>query len=80
MSVTMTKIRRIGNSRGILFSKAVLEESGIKGTVQITVKDRVITIKPAEDKDRKKWTDFKKAKKQKADFVVNQFDSNEWTW
>lgn len=80
MSVTVTKVRRIGNSKGILFSKTILEESGIKGTVLITVKDKVIMIKPAEDKQQKKWSAFKKAKKQKADFVVNNFDSTEWEW
>lgn len=80
MSVTVTKLRRIGNSRGILFPKTVLEESGIKGNVQITVKDRVIMIKSAEVKKGKKWSDFKKAKKQKADFVINDFDAADWTW
>jgi antitoxin component of MazEF toxin-antitoxin module len=80
MSITLTKVRRIGNSRGILFPKTVLEESGIKGTVQITVKDRVIIIKSADVKKGKKWSDFKKARKQKADVVINEFDSADWTW
>jgi antitoxin MazE len=79
MNIT-TKVRRIGNSRGILFPKTVLDESGIKGTVQITVKDKVIMIRSAEEKKGKKWSDFKKAKKQKADFVVNKFDTEEWAW
>ena len=80
MSVTVTKVRKIGNSKGILFSRAVLNESGISGTVKLTVKDKVIMITPGETKRKKSWSDFKKAKKEKADFIVNKFDSTEWVW
>ncbi|MCE2936381.1 MAG: AbrB/MazE/SpoVT family DNA-binding domain-containing protein [Cyclobacteriaceae bacterium] len=78
--MTLTKVRRIGNSKGILLPKTVLEESGIKGTVKIVVKDKVIMISSAEAKKKKTWADFKNAKKEKADFVVNKFDSEEWVW
>lgn len=77
---SITKVRRIGNSKGILFPKTVLEESGIKNMVKITVKDRVIMITSADTPAKKKWADFKKAGKVKADFVVNRFDEAEWTW
>ncbi|MFZ2906433.1 MAG: hypothetical protein WAZ98_09535 [Cyclobacteriaceae bacterium] len=80
MGITLTKVRRIGNSKGILFPKTVLDESGIKGTVQITVKNKVIMISPAEEKQKRTWADFKREKKESADFVVNKFDSTEWTW
>lgn len=80
MSASIAKIRKIGNSRGILFSKTVLEESGIKNTVKITVKDNVIMISSADKPTKKKWSDFKKTKKIKSDFVVNRFDETEWTW
>jgi len=80
MSASITKIRRIGNSRGILFSKTVLDRSGIKDTVKIVVKDNVIMISSADKPIKKKWSDFKKAKKIKADFVNNRFDETDWTW
>ncbi|MGC4023208.1 MAG: hypothetical protein QM734_15325 [Cyclobacteriaceae bacterium] len=77
---SITKIRRIGNSRGILFPKTILDESGIKNTVRITVKDNVIIITSADKPAKKKWSDFKKKTKVKADLVVNKFDETEWTW
>jgi antitoxin MazE len=80
MGATIAKIRRIGNSKGILFPKTILDESGIKDTVKITVKDNVIMITSADKPIKKKWADFKKVKKVKADFVVNRFDETDWTW
>ena len=80
MSASIAKIRRIGNSRGILFSKAVLDKSGIKDTVKITVKDNIIMISSADKPIKKKWSDFKKAKKVKSDFVANRFDETDWKW
>ena len=80
MSASITKIRKIGNSRGILFPKTVLDRSGIKDTVKIIVKDNIIMISSADKPVKKKWSDFKKAKKVKADFVTNRFDETDWTW
>ena len=80
MSATIAKVRRIGNSRGILFSKSMLEESGISDTVQIVVKNKVIMISQAEDKPKKTWADFKPRKKEKVEFVSNNFDHTDWTW
>ena len=80
MTAAIAKIRKIGNSRGILFSKAILDESGIKNTVNISVENNIIMISSADKPVKKKWSDFKKAKKMKSDFVVNRFDETEWTW
>jgi antitoxin MazE len=80
MSTTIARVRRIGNSKGILFSKSMLEESGIIDTVQITVKNKVIMISRADEKPVKTWADFKPVKKEKADFIPNKFDSTDWTW
>jgi antitoxin MazE len=80
MAATIAKVRRIGNSRGILFPKSVLEQSGITDTVQIVVKDNVIMISQVEKKKKKSWSDFKPVKKLKADYVVNNFDDTDWTW
>jgi len=81
MSATTAKLRKIGNSRGILFPKSILDESGISGTVLITVKNNVIMISSAEEKRKKSWADFKVVrKKQKTRLVNNKFDTTEWTW
>ena len=80
MSTCIAKIRRIGNSKGILFPKSVLEESGITDTVKISVKDQIIMISSAHKPAKKKWSDFKKVSKVKSDFVVNRFDQTDWTW
>lgn len=80
MSVTVTKLRKIGNSRGILFPKAMLDESGIVDTVKITVKNNIITITPGDKKGKKTWSDFKRVKRESVDFVVNSFDAKEWAW
>ncbi len=80
MSKTVAKVRKIGNSKGILFTKSMLEKSGIKDKVQIVVKANEIVISPAKDKIKKKWSDFKPVKKEKADFLANRFDYTDWTW
>jgi antitoxin MazE len=80
MGTTLAKVRRIGNSKGILFPKAILEESGIKDMVEIKVKDNTILISSAPQKSKKTWSDFKRAKKEKATFVANDFDSTDWAW
>ncbi|QOI96559.1 MAG: AbrB/MazE/SpoVT family DNA-binding domain-containing protein [Flammeovirgaceae bacterium] len=80
MGSTITKVRKIGNSRGILFPKAILDEGGIVDTVKITVKNNVIIITPGDKKQKKAWSDFKRVKREKADFVANTFDAKEWEW
>ncbi len=75
---TIIKVRRIGNSKGILFPKSILVKSGIKDEVEIKLKDNVITIVPAQSK--KQWSDFKREKREQVDNIHNKFDSTEWTW
>ncbi len=79
MGSTTAKVRRIGNSRGILFTKSILDESGVKDIVKITVKNKVIMISAEKEMKKKKWSDFKKSK-QKVALVANKFDETEWTW
>jgi len=79
MPVKTIKVRRIGNSRGILFPKSILKESGISDKVKVSVKNKVIMLTAVSEKKVKKWSDFRKSK-QKADVVTNAFDETEWTW
>lgn len=41
-----TRIVRIGNSQGIRIPKALLEESGLSGEVDISVRDGTLVISP----------------------------------
>ncbi len=79
MATTTAKVRRIGNSMGILFTKSILDKSGVKDTVKITVKNKVIMITAENKVLKKKWSDFKKSK-QTIVLVANKFDETEWTW
>jgi antitoxin component of MazEF toxin-antitoxin module len=79
MTTVTAKIRRIGNSRGILFPKEILEETGLKETVKITVKGSTILISQAPEVKKKTWEDFKKVK-VKSPLIINNFDETEWTW
>jgi hypothetical protein len=57
-----------------LLPKIVLQESGITGEEDITVRRNTILIGPAKAKDKRKWSYFKKAIRTKSDFEVNRFD------
>jgi antitoxin MazE len=76
---TTIKVRKIGNSKGILFTKALLEKSGIKETVKVEIRDKTILLTATEEPARKRWSDFKKVK-QKVEQVNTKFDEAEWTW
>lgn len=75
---TVLKVRKFGNSRGILFPKSLIKKSGVKDTVKVIFKDNLIMISPTETK-KKKWSDVKR-KKEKVDFITTKFDETEWTW
>jgi len=55
-----TRLIRIGNSRGVRIPKAAIEECGLEGAVEMTVRDRVLTIAPARGR-RHGWNDAFKA-------------------
>jgi antitoxin component of MazEF toxin-antitoxin module len=80
MNSAIAKIRKIGNSKGIFFPKSVLNKSGIKDTVKITVKNKIIMISAVDKGRKKQWSDFKKAVPEKVGIVENKFDQIEWTW
>jgi antitoxin component of MazEF toxin-antitoxin module len=80
MSVTVTKVRKIGNSKGILFPKSIMDEGGIIDIVKITVRNKVITITPGDKKRKKVWSDFKRVKRERVEYVANTFDASDWVW
>ena len=77
---TTTKIRAVGNSRGVILPKTYLDQCGIQDMVNIAIQGNVITIAAVKNV-KKKWTDFKPSgRKEKVTLIPNKFDENEWTW
>lgn len=83
-----TKIRKIGNSAGILLSKSILKISQIdeKDQIRLTAVEGKIVIEKI-NKPREGWEEqFLKAKAYDDtemiidDTITNDFDKEEWTW
>ena len=75
-----TKIRAVGNSKGVILPKKFLDQCGIQDHVDITVKDKTITIAASKGAGKKKWADFSQARKKPSALVSNKFDEKDWTW
>ncbi len=84
----ITKVIRIGNSRGIRIPKSVIEQSGITNEVELEVKNDRIIIKSVSNK-RQNWESaFKEMAKNKGDILLdenslskqNSWDKEEWVW
>jgi antitoxin MazE len=80
-------IVRIGNSRGIRIPKAVLEQTQLKGEVELEVRDRQILIhavtKPRHDWDRKFRIMAEKGDDKLLDseaISLTSWDKEEWEW
>ncbi len=83
-----TKLKKIGNSKGITLSKSLLEQYQFTDEVEIVAQADGLLIRPARARSREQWDDqFKIAKKagHKSDQALmqgfsNSFDEKEWTW
>jgi antitoxin MazE len=79
------RLIRIGNSRGIRIPKPLLEQVGLRDTVQIREEKGRLVIRP--DKAlRQGWGEAFRAMAERGDDRIlldettNAFDSKEWTW
>jgi antitoxin MazE len=83
----ITKVVKIGNSRGIRIPKSFIDQSGIKNEVELEVKDDRIIIKSLSEV-RKNWNlAFQKMSENNDDTLLDQDSLNsqsswdeEWTW
>lgn len=83
----VTKIIKIGNSRGVRIPKPLLEEAGLNDEVELKVKDNQIVIGPV-NQPRKGWeTAFRDMARQGNDQLLDsdtpattQWDEEEWQW
>lgn len=76
----ITKIKKIGNSKGILIPTRILQRCSIKNYVKIVVKNKVIMVSATEINKKKTWADFNRPEKSNSDSIVNWFDDLDWTW
>jgi antitoxin MazE len=81
-----TRIVRIGNSKGIRIPKPLLEQTGLRGEVEISARNGGLVIKPA-GKPRVGWADaFAEMARQGDDALLNanapptRWDQDEWEW
>ena len=81
-----THIIRIGNSQGVRIPKALLEESGLCGDVEMTVRDGALVISsPAAP--RRGWAEAFREMASRGDDVLldsgtplTSFDEESWEW
>ena len=81
-----TKIIKIGNSQGVRIPKPIIEESGLKGEIELLLRDNEIILKAVEE-PRVEWdSSFKKMANENDDALLDEGDSftewedTEWTW
>ncbi len=83
-----TKVIRIGNSRGIRIPSHILEQSGLKGEVELEVKENQLILKPTSlvregwDKAFQIMSGNKDDVLLDKDSLENQssWDNEEWEW
>ena len=79
------KLKKIGNSRGLIIPKKVLEMCGLNEEVVMTVEEGHIIISPVNE-PRANWekqfsdADLKKDEVNLFENISNDFDDTEWTW
>jgi antitoxin MazE len=82
-----TRIVRLGNSEGIRIPKPLLEQTGLRGEVEIIVQDGSLIIKRAHQ-PRAGWAAaFKKMAENGDDALLDlaaqgltRWDEDEWEW
>jgi antitoxin MazE len=78
-------IVRIGNSQGVRIPKALLEEAGLSGEVELRLEGRRIVIEPSQH-PRADWEEAAARLAEEGgdelllgDFA-NEWDDEEWVW
>jgi antitoxin MazE len=82
-----TRIVRIGNSQGIRIPKPLLEQTGLRDEVEVSVQDDALIIRPAR-KPRAGWADAFREMARRGDDAslddappsLSSWDEDEWEW
>ena len=84
----ITKVIKIGNSRGIRIPKHIIEQQGLNDEVELEVKNDSLVIKPVK-KTRANWDlSFRLMSENEDDILLdkesllhqNSWDNDEWVW
>ena len=82
-----TRIVKIGNSQGVRIPKPLIEETGLKGEVEINARNGSLIIRSAK-KPREGWDAAFKTMAEQGDdappgpdaTLPTQWDVDEWEW
>ncbi len=77
------KIRKIGNSKGLIIPASFLAEAGLHAKVEMSVIGQSILIKPVKEKLRQGWFDGYHADDDEDvwdGFVALPCEEEEWEW
>lgn len=82
-----TRIVRIGNSQGIRIPKPLLEQTGLRGEVEISAEDGSLVIRAAK-KPREGWAAAYQEMARRGDDALldaeapslSTWDEDEWEW
>ncbi|SRR6266571_2020138 len=80
-----TRIVRIGNSQGIRIPKPLIEQTGLDGDVEVTVRGNTLVISSARQ-PRAGWAEAFRAMAQHGDDQLideaqpTRWDKDEWRW
>jgi antitoxin MazE len=82
-----TRLVRIGRSQAVLIPKALLEQTGLRGEVEITAEGSSLVIRPAR-MPREGWDDFFREMARRGDDAflddtvpsLSEWDESEWEW
>ena len=86
-TVVKTRIVKVGNSRGIRIPKLALEQSGLRGEVELAVERNQLVIRPAR-RPRHDWDKQFSAMAAHGDdrlldkeaTNLTRWDAEEWEW
>ncbi|MEP0006538.1 MAG: AbrB/MazE/SpoVT family DNA-binding domain-containing protein [Balneola sp.] len=83
-----TKLIKIGNSQGVRIPKPIIEESGLKGEIELLLRDNEVVLRSVQE-PRVGWdTSFKEMADNNDDELLdkketersNDWDETEWEW
>jgi len=81
----LTKIRKLGNSRGVLIPKPLLEQAGLEDQAEILIEGNTLVLRRPKRAPRQGWAeDSKRIAARGEDALVwpefaNEADAD-WTW
>lgn len=80
-----TKVRKIGNSLGIIIGRKILDQVAVKQEVSLSVQGSKIIIEAVRENPRENWEEMLLKANSLEDKEIledfeNEFDKTEWTW